>query len=88
MLYAEGGNDHITKGKAWTEEQRAKYVAEAYHKPADEYDPNWDLRGAQQDLSAFFKLGNELANSRSWPQWAPGNEFEAARKATESERQQ
>jgi Zn-dependent M28 family amino/carboxypeptidase len=86
MLYAEGGNDHITKGKEWTEEQRAKYVAEAYHKPADEYDPNWDLRGVQQDMSAFFKLGWQLANSRDWPQWADGNEFEAARKATEEER--
>lgn len=87
MLYAEGGNDHISKPEGWVEEQRAKYVAEAYHKPADEYDPNWDLRGAQQDLSAFFNMGQELANSRDWPQWSPGNEFEATRKATEDERQ-
>lgn len=86
MLYAEGGNDHITKGKEWTEKQRAKYVAEAYHKPADEYDPNWDLRGAQQDLSAFYHLGWKLANSRIWPQWSAGNEFEAVRKATDEQR--
>lgn len=88
MLYAEGGNDHVTKSKEWVDEQRAKFVAEAYHKPADEYDPNWDLRGLQQDLSAFYKLGDELANSRSWPQWKPGNEFEAVRKETEEQRQQ
>ncbi|HAR56995.1 MAG TPA: peptidase M28 [Idiomarina baltica] len=86
MLYAEGGNDHITKGKEWTEEQRAKYVAEAYHKPADEYNPDWDLRGTQQDLSAFYQLGRSLANSRDWPQWAEGNEFEAIRKETEEQR--
>lgn len=87
MLYAKGGNEHIIKGKEWAEEQRAKFVAEAYHKPADEYDPDWDLRGTQQDLQAFFELGYDLANSREWPQWAPGNEFEATRKATDEQRQ-
>ncbi|MGM0481451.1 MAG: M28 family metallopeptidase [Pseudomonadota bacterium] len=88
MLYAKGGNEHIIKGKEWAQEQRAKFVAEAYHKPADEYDPDWDLRGAQQDLQAFFELGYDLANSRDWPLWAPGNEFEATRKATEDQRQE
>ncbi|MGM0525536.1 MAG: M28 family metallopeptidase [Pseudomonadota bacterium] len=86
MLYAKGGNEHLSRGKEWVEEQRAKYVAEAYHKPADEYNEDWDLRGVQQDLSAFFELGYDLANSRDWPQWTPGNEFEAARKATEDQR--
>jgi len=86
MLYAKGGNDHVEKGREWTEEQRAIFNRDAYHKPADEYNEDWDLRGVQQDMSIFYSIGNELANSREWPQWAPGNEFEAARKATEDMR--
>ncbi|PHQ90293.1 MAG: peptidase M28 [Idiomarina sp.] len=86
MLYAEGGNDHFEKGREWTEEQRAIFNRDAYHKPADEFDENWDLRGVQQNMSVFYSIGNELANSRDWPQWAPGNEFEAVRKATEDMR--
>jgi len=86
MLYAKGGNDHVEKGREWTEEQRAIFNRDAYHKPADEFNEDWDLRGVQQDMSIFYSIGNELANSREWPQWAPGNEFEAARKATEDMR--
>lgn len=86
MLYAEGGNDHIEKGREWTEEQRAIYNRDAYHKPADEYDENWDLRGVQQDMSVYYQVGKELANSRDWPQWTPGNEFEAARQKTDDMR--
>ena len=86
MLYAKGGNDHFTKGREWGEEQRAIFNRDAYHKPADEFDENWDLRGVQQDMSLFYAVGEELANSREWPKWAPGNEFEAARKATQDMR--
>lgn len=86
MLYAEGGNDHIEKGREWTEEQRAIYNRDAYHKPADEYDENWDLRGVQQDMSVYYQVGKELSNSRDWPHWTPGNEFEAVRKKTEDMR--
>lgn len=86
MLYAKGGNDHVEKGREWTEQQRAIFNRDAYHKPADEYNENWDLRGVQQDMSVFYSIGKELANSRDWPQWAPGNEFEATRKKTEDMR--
>lgn len=88
MLYAKGGNDHFEHGEAWGEEQRAIYNRDAYHKPADEYDPEWDLRGTHQDLWIYFRLGHELANSRAWPQWAAGNEFESIRQQSDAERQE
>lgn len=87
VLYAKGGNDHFEHGEAWGEEQRAIYNRDAYHKPADEYDPDWDLRGTHQDLWIYFRVGHELANSRAWPQWAAGNEFESIRQRSDDQRQ-
>lgn len=87
MLYAKGGNDHVEHGEAYGKEKRAEYVQVAYHKPADEYDPEWDLRGVQQDLWLYYWIGNELANSDAWPNWYAGNEFRAIRDETASERQ-
>ncbi|MDN7123768.1 M28 family metallopeptidase [Pseudidiomarina terrestris] len=87
MLYAKGGNDHVEFGVEYGKEKRAEYVQVAYHKPADEYDPEWDLRGVQQDLWLYYWIGNELANSDSWPNWYAGNEFRATRDATADQRQ-
>ncbi|MGQ4275826.1 M28 family metallopeptidase [Pseudidiomarina sp. E22-M8] len=87
MLYAKGGNDHVELGVEYGKGKRAEYVQIAYHKPADEYDPEWDLRGVQQDLWLYYWIGNELANSESWPNWYEGNEFRAIRDATAEERQ-
>ncbi len=87
MLYAKGGNDHVDYGVEYGKEKRAEYVQVAYHKPADEYDPEWDLRGVQQDLWLYYWIGNELANSDSWPNWYAGNEFRATRDASADERQ-
>ncbi|RUO29157.1 peptidase M28 [Aliidiomarina sedimenti] len=88
MLYAKGGIDHFEFGKDYGREKFDYLFAELYHKPADEYDPEWDLRGMQQDLWIYFRVGHELVNSRTWPAWREGNEFEAERLQTESQRSQ
>lgn len=87
MLYAKGGNDHIDYGITYGQQKRAEYLRDAYHKPADEYDPNWDLRGVQQDLWLYYQVGHELANSALWPNWYQGNEFRGIRDASQSQRQ-
>lgn len=79
MLYARGGVDSFTHGKEWGLEQRRIYVRDYYHKVNDEFDPQWDLRGAQQDLFLFYQVGQELANGSQWPQWYDGKEFKATR---------
>ncbi|WP_445767701.1 M28 family metallopeptidase [Rheinheimera sp.] len=88
ILYAKGGNDHFEKGEAWGKAQRAEYNKCCYHKVGDEWNDNWDLRGAQQDLFLFYQVGNELANSRSWPNWNEGNEFRALRDASAGARKE
>ena len=81
-LYAKGGNDHVDEGEAKGLAWHAAYTADRYHKPADEYDPNWDLSGVVQDLEALYAVGRELAEGDSWPNWYEGNEFRAARDAS------
>ena len=82
VLYTDSGVMSREHGRDWALEQREKYITEAYHKPADEYSPDWDLRGAVDDLELFYAVGARLANSDIWPEWAPDSEFRAARVAS------
>jgi Zn-dependent M28 family amino/carboxypeptidase len=78
-LYAKGGIDHREKGATFGREVFGKYQADLYHKPADEFDPAWDLRGIVEDLQALYGVGRELAGSDAWPNYVEGNAFRAAR---------
>lgn len=84
-LYAKGGIDHVEKGADYGRGVLAAYQADAYHKPADEFDPNWDLRGVVQDLQALYGVGRELAGNDAWPNYVEGNAFKAARDASRAE---
>ncbi|RUO23094.1 peptidase M28 [Aliidiomarina iranensis] len=86
VLYAKGGVDHFFEGPEYGQREVSDFLANRYHKVADKFNPEWDLRGIHQDLWVFFRVGNDLANSRVWPQWAEGNEFEALRLESEAQR--
>jgi len=79
MIYAKSGIDSVAHGKEWGLAQQADYVSNRYHKPSDEYDPNWDLGGAVQDLELYFTISYKLAQETRFPNWYPGNEFRAIR---------
>jgi Zn-dependent M28 family amino/carboxypeptidase len=78
-LNADGGVEHVERGEAWAREQRDRYEAERYHKPGDEMDPGWDLRGTVEDLVLLYTIGNRLASETTWPNWRPTSEFRARR---------
>ncbi|MCG8603806.1 M28 family metallopeptidase [bacterium] len=80
-LYADKGIDHVEHGAQWTLEQDSLYTAERYHKPSDEFDPNWDLSGAIDDLKLLFRVGHRLSNESTFPNWKEGTEFKAKRDA-------
>ncbi len=82
MLYAESGIDYVEGGKEYGRAAQADYTNKRYHKPADEYGPDWDLRGMVLDAQLFFAVGQALANTRDWPQWREGVEFRAIRQAS------
>ena len=79
MLYAESGNDLVNGGVAAGGKAADDYTENRYHKPGDEYDPNWDWSGAVRDLGIYYRIGRDLANSTAWPNWRPGDEFRAIR---------
>jgi Zn-dependent M28 family amino/carboxypeptidase len=80
-VYPGGGTDSVEHGKEWTLAKREKYTAENYHKPSDEFDPNWDLTGAIEDLRLLFKVGCRLAMESTFPNWKEGTEYKAKRDA-------
>ena len=78
-LYAKGGVDHRESGREYGLEQQAEYRNERYHKPADTYSEDWDLRGVAEDLELLYVVGRAVADSDLWPEWYEGNEFKAIR---------
>ncbi len=80
-VYPSGGVDSVEHGKEWSLDQKARYTAEDYHKPSDEFGPHWDLRGAIDDLRLLFKVGYNLAEESTFPNWKEGVEYRAIRDA-------
>jgi len=74
-LNAGSGVQHLENGEEWGLAQQENYNREKYHKPTDEYDPNWDLAGAREDLEMYFKLGYRLSMESTFPGWKEGSEF-------------
>ncbi len=81
VLYAGGGNDLVTGGPERSRQLSEAYIANRYHKPDDEIQPDWDLTGAEQDLRLLYSVGRGVADGDSWPQWNETSEFRAARTA-------
>ncbi|WP_421850456.1 M28 family metallopeptidase [Novosphingobium sp.] len=65
----------VAAGKAITED----YENNRYHQPSDQYEVSWDMSGMKQDVTLFYRLGRDLAQSNAWPNWHPGDEFRAIR---------
>jgi Zn-dependent M28 family amino/carboxypeptidase len=80
-VYPGCGVDHVEHGRDWTLAKMEKYTAENYHKPSDEFDPNWDLSGAIDDLRLLFKAGYRLAMESTFPNWKEGTEYRPKRDA-------
>ncbi|BBD97734.1 peptidase M28 [Sphingobium amiense] len=79
MLYFEGGEDLVKGGTAAGMAAAEDYTKKRYHGPKDEYDPNWDWNGVLADLKLYYAVGRDLATTKDWPNWMPGDEFRAIR---------
>ncbi len=53
-----------------------------YHRPSDEFDPEWDLRGIVPDLEVAYAVGRELASGEAWPNYREGSLLRTLRDAT------
>ena len=81
-----GGNDLFNGGVPAGEAAAKDYVQNHYHQPSDEWNPNWDWRGAAIDLGLYYDLGRQLATSDIWPSWHADSEFKARREVTAAQR--
>jgi Zn-dependent M28 family amino/carboxypeptidase len=79
MLYPGGGHDLIDGGTAAGDAVREDYLLHHYHQPSDEWNANWDLSGIVADLNVLYTVGDQIANSDTWPDWYEGNEFRTIR---------
>ncbi|MFC2953657.1 M28 family metallopeptidase [Marinicaulis aureus] len=79
MLYADAGLDLIDGGEEAGRALAEDYTANRYHKPADNYSPDWDLTGMTQSMNTLMEVGAAMAYSDDWPNWYEGNEFRALR---------
>jgi Zn-dependent M28 family amino/carboxypeptidase len=78
-INAGGGADYLDRPSDEVLKLQDAYTAQHYHKPSDEYRPDWDLRGAVQDLQLYFVMAYRLAMAETYPQWSPTSEFKAKR---------
>ncbi|WP_305097775.1 M28 family peptidase [Croceibacterium aestuarii] len=79
MFNIKSGQDLVDGGREAGAAWNADYRANRYHAPDDEYDPAWDWRNVQRQFDLFYLLGRDLATSRDWPNWVPGDEFRRIR---------
>ena len=87
MAYAGSKGDFRDEPIAERQAARSEYGANRYHQAADEWSPDWDYRGMIEDLTIFYDVGRDLANSRDWPEWKSGSEFGPVRAETATQRQ-
>lgn len=78
LMAMSGGADLVEGGREAGDAWLTDYMR-CYHQTCDRWSPDWDLRGAVQDITLFHTIGYELANSRRWPDWREGSEFRAIR---------
>ncbi|MGI9245650.1 MAG: M28 family peptidase, partial [Steroidobacteraceae bacterium] len=77
-----GGHDMVDGGRAAGDLWVTEFTDKCYHQACDRWSPDWDLRGAAQDITLVYEIARELADSRAWPEWRAGTEFKAARDAS------
>jgi len=78
-LSIDSGTDYPGRPAGWALAQRESYVSQRYHKPADVYEPGWDLAGMRQQLEVLYRTGREIADGDAWPAWYRDSPFRATR---------
>ncbi len=77
------GQHYLDRPEGWGEERVAEYRDKHYHQPSDEFQPSWDFTGIATLARFGFDLGMIVAEQPELPSWKPGDEFLAAREASE-----
>jgi Zn-dependent M28 family amino/carboxypeptidase len=87
LMGIAGGADLLEGGRKAGDKWIADYISNCYHQTCDAWSPDWDLRGAAEDIELFRTILEDLGNSTRWPQWKAGSEFKAIREQSDEVRQ-
>ena len=79
-VYLHSGVSVIGKPDGWGRKKIEEWTQNRYHRPSDEYEESWDLRGAVEDVRLVYYVGLQVAERPEMPRWNSGDEFDAARK--------
>jgi Zn-dependent M28 family amino/carboxypeptidase len=71
-LYLSEGIENTEHGREWALKESERWINENYHKPSDNYDPEWNFDGMLDDIKIYFQTGYELSMTSYFPQWSPG----------------
>src|SRR5215467_12192301 len=63
------GIDFVGKPADYGERRRREFIVDDYHKPTDQVKPDWDLRGAVEDLQVLLEVGYRVAQTPARPVW-------------------
>ena len=88
IMQIAGAADLVDGGLEAGDQWIKDYIGNCYHQTCDAWDPDWDLRGAAQDIELLRAIIEDLGNSRRWPQWKEGSEFKAVREQSASVRRE
>lgn len=80
-LYLKTGTDFVDRTPDWGKQQILAFESQRYHQPSDQFEADWNFDGMVDDARFGFLAALEIANAEHAPEWVPGDEFEAARRA-------
>lgn len=78
VLFLGTGRDFVNRPPDWGRTETEKYLANRYHQPSDEYDPNFRYEGLMQQVALMTRLAWTLAGSLVFPVWNKDAEFRQA----------
>jgi Zn-dependent M28 family amino/carboxypeptidase len=81
-----GGVDLVNGGREAGDRWVSEFTANCYHQTCDEWRPEFDFRGAAQDVALYYTMGRALAFGRRWPAWRPASEFRQIREESAAAR--
>ena len=85
LMAISGAPDLVAGGRAAGQAWLDGYMR-CYHQTCDAWSRDWDLRGAAADVELVRRIGFDLANGATWPEWRSGSEFAAIRQQTVAQR--
>ena len=59
-IWAYGCYDSREHGKEWAKSSWDDFIANVYHRPADNFNPDWDWSGVAEDVSLAYDVLREL----------------------------